>query len=851
MMTMIQPITMHRRRHRRPRCGDDDTVNDDSEVVMIFNGEEASPRHSNSSRDGASWDVPPQGGRPDGTTRAAKIRTTTAVVTPNFSSSDGVGGNDRYQQRQRRRRRRRSRAMSVFAFATTTVSLLLVVLVVCMVTTTSDAFSPSVTTPVVFTSTFSSSSIQKHKHSSSSSWTLVSLQAVHARSGNRGDPRTSHHHADVAAAVATTTTSKNKKVSATTTKTTVTNNNNKRKKSTPTSTSSGSPPPSPPDLVTVARNSIHPPAGGRRRSPATAGILPMKTTKKDDNCYSTPTINNNNGDSGSDNNSEQPNSGPSKEHTTTTTTTNENNNNNNINHNSISLRLQSLLRDDTGEQEMELYPDSSREAAEQLAYVKSYSKLNDVARRKANVAVCHVVNDDDEDDVDEEEGGGGDGEGEGDVTGSRRRRRGGGKMLVRQRRGRNDDYDNIRGGRTVVVVDEATTSSSSSSNSDNGRITLLPVKSTSRFSTSTSSSSTSFQKMQIRATVKETGSDSMSTYIKSLGQHELLYKEDEVLLGRQVRILSKLEETRHDLELQLLQPPTFAQWATATNQTVPCLKRQIRKSHRAKAALIEANLRLVITVARQTVRKSRSSMANLGQHQSSASSVQFQDACQSGIVGLTRATEKFDPDLGFRFSTYATWWIQKEVSRSVSEQSRSVRIPPSAIKIINDIYIQERVLMAELGRRPRDEQLAERLGMSVKNLMFYRQSAKEVKSLDKKIDARSGKGSMSTGGEGGDGATMDIFVRDTEHASPTELVNESMLKDDIRRLVGTLSPREQAIIRLRFGLDEGSKPLGLGEISTKFGVEKEKIRKIEARALLKLRQPSRSQVVRCYISDHT
>lgn len=514
----------------------------------------------------------------------------------------------------------------------------------------------------------------------------------------------------------------------------------------------------------------------------------------------------------------------------------------------MSLRLQSLLRDDTGEQEMEMFPDSSPEAAQQLADLKTYNKLNEEARRKANNAVSHVEgeeeeednHDDDEDDNDEEESEQDDGDGEGGNMKEDGDERAGGLGMTqrRRRRRRREVRNDVRKQHTDVGEPLPPTSNY---DQDKGRVTLLVRP-------NPSPSYSSPKTMRVRATVKETGSDSISTYIKSLGQHELLYKEDEVLLGRQVRILSQLEETRHELELQLLRPPTFAQWADATNHTVPSLKRQIRKSQRAKAALVEANLRLVITVARQSVKKSYPS-SSLKSSSQSASSVQFQDACQSGILGLTRATEKFDPDLGFRFSTYATWWIRKEVARNVCEQSRSVRIPPSAMKIINDIYIQERVLMAELGRRPREEELADRVGMSVKKLNFYQQSAKEVKSLDKKIDARSGKGSMSTGGDGGDGATMDIFVRDTEHASPTELVNEAMLKDEIRRLVGTLSPREQVVIRLRFGLDEGSEPLGLADISVKFGVEKEQIRKIEAKALLKLRQPSRSQVVRCYVSD--
>jgi RNA polymerase primary sigma factor len=157
--------------------------------------------------------------------------------------------------------------------------------------------------------------------------------------------------------------------------------------------------------------------------------------------------------------------------------------------------------------------------------------------------------------------------------------------------------------------------------------------------------------------------------------------------------------------------------------------------------------------------------------------------------------------------------------------------------------------MNSLGRRPTDEEVADKVGMSVKQLNFYRQSAKDVKSLDKKIDSRTGKGSAASGSDPS-GQTMESFVQDTDYPSPSELIDQQMMKEDIRRLVKTLSPREQAVIRLRFGLDDG-KPLTLGDIGDKFGVEKQIIKKIEASALLKLRQPSRSQVVKCYVSEHT
>lgn len=239
-------------------------------------------------------------------------------------------------------------------------------------------------------------------------------------------------------------------------------------------------------------------------------------------------------------------------------------------------------------------------------------------------------------------------------------------------------------------------------------------------------------------------------------------------------------------------------------------------------------MRLVVTVARQTVKKGQSE-------------INFQDACQEGILGLTRATEKFDPDRGFRFSSYAVWWIKKMIHKNVSDQSRQVRLPANVMRKINDIRIHEKVLQDELGRKARDEEVAEKVGITVEQLAFYRKSADKVISLDQKVKFTKESDNASNT------PTMNEMVKDPD-LSPSELVQKQMLKEDVRRLIKTLSPREQAVVRMRFGLDNGT-PRTLAQIGEKFSVDKEVIRKIEAKALRKLRQPYRNQSLKSYITD--
>lgn len=346
---------------------------------------------------------------------------------------------------------------------------------------------------------------------------------------------------------------------------------------------------------------------------------------------------------------------------------------------------------------------------------------------------------------------------------------------------------------------------------------------------------------KVRASVKETGNDSMRRYLKTMSGHELLRAEDEVVLGRQIRILVRWEEKKAELEEELLRTPTFAEWATFVNTTAPELKKQIRRSKRAKAAFVEANLRLVVSLARQA-------MKNKGNR----SEIEFRDACQDGIVGLMKACEKFDPERGFRFSTYANWWIKRAIMESVVDQPRLVKVPYDLVMRINKMNIASVTLTRELGRKPTDSELANRLEITTEQLDFYRQKSQTAVHLDKKLsktNKRKGSGA-STGGADDAGETkFGDILEDPDQDSVAD-ASTRMLRDDVRRLVTTLKPKEQAVIRLRFGMDgDDPTPKSLSYISRRFNVPVEKIRRVEARALRKLKHPYRSNTIKCYVSD--
>jgi RNA polymerase primary sigma factor len=346
---------------------------------------------------------------------------------------------------------------------------------------------------------------------------------------------------------------------------------------------------------------------------------------------------------------------------------------------------------------------------------------------------------------------------------------------------------------------------------------------------------------KIRAQVRETGYDSIRTYIKTMCNHELLNKNEEIILAREIQILIQWEQVREQLEADLLRPPTYAEWAAQirTDMSVGELKKQIRRSLRAKAALTESNVRLVISIAKRYQRRGLS----------------FQDLAQEGILGLTRACEKFDPERGFRFSTYATWWIRQAIMRAISDQGRTIRLPVHIHDQLNSLRKLERELHSELGREPTIEEVAAKSQLTTEKIEFLKRVAQNALSMEQELTTSKSKGSgAGTGGSQGGassdrGLTLGDLLGDPE-SQPVEQASYQMLKDDISRLICTLNSREQAVIRMRFGLDDG-KAKTLEEIGRRFSVTRERIRQIEARALHKLRQPYRNHAVKCYVKDYS
>ena len=308
-----------------------------------------------------------------------------------------------------------------------------------------------------------------------------------------------------------------------------------------------------------------------------------------------------------------------------------------------------------------------------------------------------------------------------------------------------------------------------------------------------------------QVTVAGATADPVKDYLKQIGKVSLLNAEQEVDLARRI------------------EAGLYAEYKLK-NQADEMTSRERREMHflaqdgqQAKNHLLEANLRLVVSLAKRYTGRG----------------MQFLDLIQEGNLGLIRAVEKFDYTKGYKFSTYATWWIRQAITRAMADQARTIRIPVHMVEVINKLARVQRQMLQDLGREPTPEELAKELDMTAEKVVEVQKYGREPISLHTPL------------GEDGDSEFGDL-IEDSEAIVPADAVSFTLLQEQLHHVLDTLSEREAGVVSMRFGLGDGQ-PKTLDEIGKVYGVTRERIRQIESKTMSKLRHPSRSQVLRDYL----
>jgi RNA polymerase primary sigma factor len=315
---------------------------------------------------------------------------------------------------------------------------------------------------------------------------------------------------------------------------------------------------------------------------------------------------------------------------------------------------------------------------------------------------------------------------------------------------------------------------------------------------------------------KQYTEDSIRLYLQEIGRIRLLRADEEIELARKIADLLELERIREKLLTELEREPQQKEWASAVEMEPIQFRSRLYQGRRAKDKMVQSNLRLVVSIAKKYMNRGLS----------------FQDLIQEGSLGLIRAAEKFDHEKGYKFSTYATWWIRQAITRAIADQSRTIRLPVHLYETISRIKKTTKLLSQKMGRKPTEEEIATKMEMTIEKLRFIAKSAQLPISLETPI------------GKEEDSRLGDFIEADGE--MPEDQVSKNLLREDLESVLDTLSPRERDVLRLRYGLDDGRMKT-LEEIGQIFNVTRERIRQIEAKALRKLRHPNRNSILKEYI----